>query len=771
MSIRIVSLLLLMNWHAGLLSAGDVTGVVTEAGTGTPIPSAIVRVQAGTRGTVCNDDGVYRLALEDGDYVLVASSIGYSPDTVRVRIIGQAHIDFALSESAIIFPEIVVSGEDPAYEIIRQAIVYKHRWIDRLHSYQLSAFTRQVLRRDTNIASITEAFTTGYWRQGDTLREVTAQKRQTENIKAEFNFASVGRILNFQEEEIRFVRHSFVGPIADDAFDHYAYKLLRTRTSHEGDLYEIELIPLSETVPRFRGTISIAGGSYALVGVDVQPNEAFLLPFVRDKTIRYRQQFALFEGAYWLPADIRIDARFSVGVPGLSIPVIGFEQTSVIADYAINIPLPDSLFSRPRLSEDSTAARYDSTLWTGPGVLPLTAEEEGAYGSLDSTQTLDVQFRPGGIAMALGGGEGGGFDALRFLDVAYNRVEGAHLGVSVVLNDVAGRLDLRFGGVYGFSDKITKYHAGVTAYANERKTWGIGLDYGKLLTTIPEQGYFGTIFNSATSLIVRNDYSDYYLSTGFRAFLMYKPTDVLRTSVAYLNQEHESTGVNTDYGFFRSVQEFRENPPVLEGRFSSIQIEFGLGKEAVPLDLVSRDRLDLLLEFADPSLTGGSLSFARCQFVGTIGFATFGNRYFSPPGFRFRLAAGVSSDAPRQRVFALESSSSGVGPFGVMKAMRVKEFLGAWYFALNGEHNFRSLPFLWMDIPFLYRNNIEFIVHGGIAQSWNPDRIGTQGTTDGLYSEFGFGIGRIFELLRMDLTWRLSSPSVFHFTLSSSNLL
>ena len=265
-----------------------VSGKVSDARSRDGLASAIVRVLGSSRGTVCNSEGTYRLFLEEGNYRLVASSLAYGTDTIQVNVADNSALDFLLTPSEIVLQEIVVTGEDPADAIIRKAIENKHKWIERLHWYEMDAFTRQVLRRDTTIASITEAFTKGYWREGDTLREVSSQKRQTENIEASFNFASVGRLLNFYDDNIRFIGYSFAGPIADDAFDHYRYKLLRTLQSAETELHEIEIMPLSQTVPRFKGTLSIAGGTFALVGVDVEPNQAFLLPFVKEKFIRYR---------------------------------------------------------------------------------------------------------------------------------------------------------------------------------------------------------------------------------------------------------------------------------------------------------------------------------------------------------------------------------------------------------------------------------------------------------------------------------------------------
>ena len=53
------------------------------------------------------------------------------------------------------------------------------------------------------------------------------QKRQTENIKVNQNFAQVGGIMNFNEDEIKIAGYTFTGPTAPDALDNYTYKLIK----------------------------------------------------------------------------------------------------------------------------------------------------------------------------------------------------------------------------------------------------------------------------------------------------------------------------------------------------------------------------------------------------------------------------------------------------------------------------------------------------------------------------------------------------------------
>jgi hypothetical protein len=774
MKIRYLLLLLLYSLlvtsTASSTDQASITGVVRDMSSGDTLAAAIVRVHGTSFGTITNESGTYSLVLEKGERVLIFSSLGYRAETVTIFLEADTVLSVALVRSPIVLPEVVVSSEDPALEIIRRAIANKQRWRDRLSAYELDAFTRQTLFRDTSIASITESYTKGYWRKGDTLREIVVQRRQTENIPENRNFASVGRILDFGEERIRFAGYSFAGPIADDAFDYYDYKLLSTRGSGGDEVHEIQLLSRSRTVPLFGGTISIAGRSYALIGVDVSPNEAFLLPFVKKGVLRYRQEFSLYDRFYWMPVDIRIEGEFEVGVLGFSIPKITFHQTSVIYGYGINTLLPDSIFQKPRYTVDSVSVRSDSTLWEEIDVLPLSPRQEEAYAKLDSTQTLEVQFRPGGMAATLGDGSLTG-SFLRYVDIGFNRVEGFRLGARVDADSIFGFLDLRGGVAYGFSDRVTKYVAGATVYASEERAFGIGGNVYRRIDRRPDLQYYGTFLNSLTSVLAKNDYWDYYRSEGWDVFVTGRPSRMVAARLSFASEKHLSMINATDFSVFFPSREFRKNPPVEEGQFNALLLWARLGGEPIPLDLVWRDALELAVEYSKPSLTGGDFDFLRYYAVGSIAFTTFGRGFFLKPVLRLRLSAGSSSgNLPAQRLFDLESNLSGIAPFGVLRGARVKEFSGTSFVSASVEHNFRSIPFLALGIPFLYENSMELLLHGSAARAWNKSTYPVT-PTDGWYYEVGIGISRIFDVFRADFTWRLSEPKGIRLSFATATIL
>jgi hypothetical protein len=748
-------------------------GTVADSATGEPLPAATVRIAGTAQGAVANARGEFILRL-DTARTIVVSYVGYFSDTLLLRLDADSALDVRLRPSPVRLFEVVSLAEDPALEIIRQAIAHKRSWMDRLRSYRFEAFTRQVLRRDTAIASISEAYTTGYKLSGDTLREVVRQKRQTKNLSADENAAAVRRMANFNEDRITLFTininrnpsaYTFVGPTAPDALEYYDYKLLATSQVNGVETYTIAVTPKSRTSPLFSGKITIADETFAVMGVDLKPNETLAIPFLRDIDLRYRQQFALYDSLFWMPVDIRIDGGFALSIVGFSLPRIGIEQISSIYDYALNAPVPDSIIAKRPVTVDSAASSYDTAFWKEHEVLPLTPEEDRAYGSLDSTQTLDKQFEPKGPLSSLAGD---GLDLLEYLTLRFNRVEGFHLGLHGRTNALDPGLTLYGEAGVGFSDNLGTFLAGATVFATPSRRVGVGAEVYRSTATFPDHDYYGDVVNTLTSLLDKNDYDDYFYAHGYRAYVTASPGRRLAATASLVDEQHYTALATTTYGLFNSSDPYRYQPPVAEGRMRSVRLDLRVGPEAEGLGIATRDAIELTAERSAPWLASSEYDFTRVEAVAEAGLPTFGSGLLFPPMLHARLAAGTSSGTlPPQRFFTLDARSSGLAPFGVLRGSRVREFSGDAYVLLSVEHNFRSLPFLLLDVPFLYRNSIELVVHASAAQAW----AGPVSTTNGWYAEAGFGLSRIFDILRVDLTWRFRDPARFCASFGIATLL
>ena len=103
--------------------AGKISGKVTDDN-GAPLAYASISIKGTTKGTNANSSGNYSITLSPGQYTLICQYVNYRKEekTVTISTDDQV-INFNLTIQQLTLGEVIVKkGEDPAYEIIRQAI-------------------------------------------------------------------------------------------------------------------------------------------------------------------------------------------------------------------------------------------------------------------------------------------------------------------------------------------------------------------------------------------------------------------------------------------------------------------------------------------------------------------------------------------------------------------------------------------------------------------------------------------------------------------------
>jgi len=89
-------------------NAQSVSGVITGADDGQPIPGVNIQVKGTSTGTISDMNGAYSVNATGADAVLVVSYIGYK--TQEIAVGGQSKIDVALETDATTVDEVVVIG-------------------------------------------------------------------------------------------------------------------------------------------------------------------------------------------------------------------------------------------------------------------------------------------------------------------------------------------------------------------------------------------------------------------------------------------------------------------------------------------------------------------------------------------------------------------------------------------------------------------------------------------------------------------------------------
>ncbi|MGB6153155.1 MAG: SusC/RagA family TonB-linked outer membrane protein, partial [Pricia sp.] len=101
-------LVLFFTLPALLVAQGTITGNVTAAADGLPLPAVNVVVKGTTVGTTTDFDGNYEITVDDFPVTLVFSSLGYAELEIEVSNAGETNA--AMKESATGLDEVVVTG-------------------------------------------------------------------------------------------------------------------------------------------------------------------------------------------------------------------------------------------------------------------------------------------------------------------------------------------------------------------------------------------------------------------------------------------------------------------------------------------------------------------------------------------------------------------------------------------------------------------------------------------------------------------------------------
>ncbi|MGI9175654.1 MAG: DUF5686 family protein [Rhodothermales bacterium] len=767
-----------------------VRGRVVDGATGEPLPSAGIQVEGTLRGTITNRDGQYEITLEQLPATLLFRYIGYETARVEVAEVAREELDVRLEPTTLLLAEIVVTGEDPARNIMRKVIERKQAWRDSLRTYRAEAYNRFTLANDTGIVSINEALTDVYWDREKGSKEVVKAQRQTANQNFDEFLPAAFFITNLYDDDVEVAGYELIGVTHPDALRHYAFRLDSTRQFDGQLVYDIAVRPKNKFKSAFEGRVAVLDSVYALLEVELRPSEAFLFPPpINRLDITYRQQFSSFGRDFWLPVDFRSETDVKIKLSGLlELPTIHVQQTARLTDYDINVALPDSLYATEDdyLAVDTAAVEADTLLEGQGAIVPLSVREAEAYTAIDSTETLDKAFAPSGpLARFIdmedddeerGRGDSDGGFGVGLPDwlsteplLWFNRVEAVHVGMEAdVRLPGPGRASVRGG--YQTGPGTWTYGAATEWEIAQRVTLGAAYRYG----TTPRytSDVYGHFLNSAAMLFGETDYFDYLGSERVRFTADVRPRRLDANLTLGLNRERAfSVHKTTDYDFLAD-RFFRPNPAVQEGRLRSLSATLAWGDDA-PLGIIGRRRLELAVEYSPEGFLGNAFDFTRFEGALDWRFVTLLSRRLLPNTLDVRLVGGTfRGRLPIQRLGIVDGALSLYAPFGGLRTLSGRPYEGEQYAALFWEHNFRTLPFELVGLYGLARRGYNLLVFGGHARTWvsNAGRARhAPNVSDGFHHEVGVSLSGLFGLLRLNLGARLDEPG-FAIGLSTARL-
>jgi hypothetical protein len=275
-----------------------ISGIITDD-KGNILPFASVLIKGTTKGTTANNEGKYFLNAGSGKQTLICQYVGYERQERTIAVeTGNTTVNFSLKVQQLSMKPVVIrpGGEDPAYEIIRQAIRKRKDYEAPLDSFTCEAYIKTLIKTrklpqkffghkiDSNdkkemgvdsagkgIIYLSESFTKISYKKPNKFKLEVISGRESGSNGYGFNFPT---FINFYNNNVTVLASTlnprgFVSPIADGALNYYRYKYLGSFFEDGKEINKIKVTPRRKYEPLFSGIVNIVEGEWRIHSLDL----------------------------------------------------------------------------------------------------------------------------------------------------------------------------------------------------------------------------------------------------------------------------------------------------------------------------------------------------------------------------------------------------------------------------------------------------------------------------------------------------------------------
>jgi Family of unknown function (DUF5686) len=672
-------------------------------------------------------------------------------------------------------------------QIIVAVIARKHALLASLHDYEYHVSVKLVVHdldkpQDSvsSVALISETRSNAYWQAPGHYHEAIVARRRANHLNAVWNTVSIGDIANFQRDRVEILPHSFVSPIADDALDHYRFRVLDTLAVDGRRVLRLAIVPRPQMSPAFTGVIDIADSTYDVMAIDVGVNDA--ARFGLWKKIRYQQRFEDLGDGRWMPREIRLtgEARLGVRIPKTPRH-LAFEQEARFDDFRFDSGERPGDLNEVRVVVDQQADHADSAAWSSPGAIPLTNAERRTWDRRDS-----AAHEPPGLISRIHQA----VNLSRFVTASsdffhFNRVDGAYVGAGSTWRQTPDvTLNTKLG--YSAGSERWQYRIGGEVQLSQAQRLWLGGSYHDETVNRPRLVPH-SVDPTVEALLYRRDPLDYYRERGLTLSFATRLLDFTRLDLLYNDQQQSSLPVVTDYSLLRASRPQRVNGFIVDGRMRSLSGSFIYDSRSLlrrngqdsRLPSLTWTRVTVSAEVASPSLIPNDFDFGRYslqierhQRTLNLGITTI------------NAVVGITTGTvPPQRYFTIDFGMRALGFQGSgFKTLGDTSFAGNRVAMLSVRHDFDRLLFAKCGLPLIRHLPFTLSVYGGMFAIDFVNHVPFPSdsafrTTSSPYTEAGFALGNLAPFLAplnlgAHFTWQLSSQSTrrFQFGLSLTRL-
>lgn len=590
----------------------QIRGTVTDKN-GEPLVFASVFINDTYIGTSTNEKGQYELNFKELKKVtLVFQNLGYKTQKVELNVDQLPYTkNIQMVEESYMMQEIVLTdGENPANEIIRNAIKSKKTNSAKTDKFEADFYSRGIFRvkdvpkkfmgeeigdLDGDLDSLTRS---GVIYLSETVSKIKVQKpdKLKETIIASktagdskgFSYNTALNTNYDLYENYVTLNLNLISPIAYNAFNYYKFKLESTFYDENKNLInKIQVLVKRDKEPVFEGYIYIVEDSWAIYAIDLDI-KGYRMQQPILETMKLQQNFSYSNSnKLWTKNVQSLDFNakfFGVGFTG--------KFTHVFSNYNFKEQFEAKTFGKEVVSFEENANKKEDTYWTTNRQVPLSEEEAVTYVRKDSISTvrksqkyldsIDVKNNKFKVFDVISGytysnsyknwsiSYKGISD---IMSTSFNTVQGYNFNTGFSFfkwNEEKGKsTSINSNFNYGLEDDRLRVSGNLFHRFNRQNFANISVSGGVTVEQFNNSEPISKFVNSISTLFFRNNFMKIYEKKFAQVFYGQEVTNGLYISGGLIYEKRKALLNTTNFSIVRSSDLYTSNDPLQPFNFTS----------------------------------------------------------------------------------------------------------------------------------------------------------------------------------------------------------
>ncbi|MDR0682583.1 MAG: DUF5686 and carboxypeptidase regulatory-like domain-containing protein [Dysgonamonadaceae bacterium] len=570
---------------------------------GEPLPAVSIYIKENKQGLIANHSGEFQTKLAPGTYHLEVHCIGFESEKREIRMDNQdVELTIVLKEKDFQLKEVEVRWkEDPAYEIIRQAIKMAPYYQSIVRESTYESYNKGS-GKITHIPQLINSLSKGalepfkdklFLQESVSEMKFTAPDKYEQKIIA---YSSTFPNMNDPQDALAMGMVSLyhptfsagtVSPLNPKAFDYYRFRYEGYEEKNGQIINKIRIIPKLKDPKLMEGFIHIADGEW-----NIRHAEITLSPFgmTSHVTLNY---YPVVENIYLIST---YEMELNIHVMGMNMGAnflssiqythIQLNDSLVAAREKINLPkkkkerksmeIKDDDFFKKTV--DSIAVKRDSLYWSNVRSIVLNEEELQSYARKDTMQHLvdsldrkaeDADFE---FSDLLFGGRAGNdssfvrfrYTGLLFAFPEYNFADGVWIGQDLSFNfKKKKRTGLIVNPSFYWASARKKWllEADVFLDYAPKRLGQMCLSVGRTSMDFSGESGMDRFINSLYSLVGGRNFARFYDKDYFKAGNRIDVANGLQLTLGYEMANRNSLENQTAWNLFNVQNRWSPNVP------------------------------------------------------------------------------------------------------------------------------------------------------------------------------------------------------------------